>query len=263
MDPAVTPPVPLTTLPEAEAVEVAGVKYILFKNRDLLGRAVRAGKYELELIEVARVLLSDRPGGVVVDVGANIGTFTLPLAKAFAQHRFECFEVQRVVYHQLCGGIALNALANVRARNVGLSDARESVEVAVPDYTTESNVGAFSLDDDVRANGCECASVGATERIELFTLDALAVRNVRLVKLDVEGMEERVLKGALETLRASNFPPLIFETWTSVPWYQPRRAQLHAWLTGLGYEITEVRDNNIAQHRAYGPRYKFEFEFNP
>ncbi|MFM0068702.1 FkbM family methyltransferase [Paraburkholderia aspalathi] len=74
---------------------------------------------------------------------------------------------------------------------------------------------------------------------------------VRMIKIDVEGLELQVLKGGLGTLRRNHYPPIIAEAWTN-EWFRERRAELLGWLTGLGYQIKEWGDDCIALHPAHG-----------
>jgi hypothetical protein len=82
----------------------------------------------------------------------------------------------------------------------------------------------------------------------LMTLDSIGFEDVRLLKIDVEGHELEVLKGGIETLKANNYPPIIFEAWTWKPWYQEKRTALFDYLKGHGYNIIELGQNNIARH---------------
>jgi len=59
----------------------------------------------------------------------------------------------------------------------------------MPDYTNEGNIGAFSMDEEVRKNEYECKTEGAKEPLVVFTLDSGMHKNVRLIKIDVEGHE--------------------------------------------------------------------------
>jgi hypothetical protein len=83
-------------------------------------------------------------------------------------------------------------------------------------------------------------------------LDLLAFSDVKLIKIDVEGHELEVLRGGIETIKANNYPPIIFEAWTWKPWYQEKRTALFEYLKGHGYEIKELGQNNLAQHPKHG-----------
>ena len=72
-----------------------------------------------------------------------------------------------------------------------------------------------------------------------------------MIKIDVEGMELKVLKGSLDTLEKNNYPPFIFEAWTWKPFYQARRQELYDYLNELGYNIIVFGENNLAQHRSH------------
>jgi FkbM family methyltransferase len=190
----------------------------------------------------------DKPDGLVLDIGANLGTFCIPLAKKITKHTYHAFEPQRIVYYQLCANTFINGLGNVHCHNFGLSDKEERLVLVMPDYTAEGNIGAFSINKEVRENDYECKTEGVKEPLVVFTLDSGSHQNVRLIKIDVEGHELEVLKGAKKTIKDNNYPPIIFEAWTWKPWYQEKRKKLFEYLQSHGYEIKELGQNNIAQH---------------
>ena len=244
-------------LPNCELINCFGNQYLVFKGNDLISNAVKhAGGYEIEVFAVSQKLLERHQDGVVLDIGANMGTFTIPLAKANPRFTFHSFEAQRIIYYQLCANTFINGLDNVHCHHFGLSDKRNKLKLTVPDYATETNIGAFSIDEETRKNEYECPTQGATETITVFPLDEGEHKNVRLMKIDVEGHELEVLKGAKKTIKGNNYPPIIFEAWNWKPWFEPKRKELFDYLKNLGYEITEGGNNNLAQHPDHGEMFK-------
>jgi FkbM family methyltransferase len=235
------------SLPEIHLATDGDLNYALFKHNDIVSNAVRSGGYEKELQELSSKLLEGHTEGIVLDIGANLGSYVVPLARHHAHLQFEVFEPQRIIYYQLCANIFLNRLSNVYAHNVGLSNEQRITSYVLPNYAEETNIGAFSIDFDTRAKNYEVKSEGVTERMIIIPLDSMQYEKVRLIKIDVEGHELSVLLGAEHTLRENNHPPIIFEAWT---WKFPEKRQaLFSHLKGLGYEITEIGQNNLAQYK--------------
>jgi FkbM family methyltransferase len=235
-------------IPNCEIVKADGTQFLIFKGGDLISNHLKKELYESDIHQLALKTLINAPNGVVLDIGANLGTFCIPLAKKVPKHTYHAFEPQRIVSYQLCANIIINSLDNVYAYEVALSNEDKSIDCAMPDYSAETNIGAFSIDKEVRENEYECSTVNKTERIDLIQLDFLAFENIRLIKVDVEGHELEVIKGGIETIKRNNYPPIIFEAWTWKPWYQERRTALFEYLEGHGYNITEIGQNNIARH---------------
>jgi len=235
------------SLPEIHLATDGDLNYALFKHNDIVSNGVRNGGYEKELQELSAKLLAEYTDGIVLDIGANLGSYVVPLAKQHPQLQFEVFEPQRIVYYQLCANIFLNRLSNVYAHNVGLSNEQRITNYVLPNYAEETNIGAFSIDFDTRLKDYEVKSEGVTERMIIIPLDSMQYEKVRLIKIDVEGHELQVLQSAEHTLRENNYPPIIFEAWT---WKFPEKRQaLFSHLKGLGYEITEIGQNNLAQRK--------------
>lgn len=235
------------SLPEIHLATDGDLNYALFKHSDIVSNHVRAGGYETELQVESSKLLAGHTDGIVLDVGANLGSYVVPLAKQHPYLQFEAFEPQRVVYYQLCANIFLNRLSNVYAHNVGLSNEKRITSYILPNYAEETNIGAFSIDFDTRHNDYEVKSEGVTERMQIIPLDLMRYEKVRLIKIDVEGHELQVLQGAEHTLRENDYPPIIFEAWT---WKFPeKRKAVFEHLESLGYEITQLGQNNLAQYK--------------
>jgi FkbM family methyltransferase len=231
------------------AVDCRGSKFLIFDKPDVISDGLRANVGHDAFLEYYSIILvGDAKDGVILDIGSNIGTYVVPLAKEFPGIEFYSFEPQRIVFYQLCSNIILNGLENVHATNKGLSDTPAEIEVITPDYMVEKNVGAFSLDAGVHKNNNVCSSQGRSEKIQIDRLDDYGFKDVRLIKIDVEGLEMSVIKGGLETIKANDYPPIIFETWSIMDWYKERRKELLEYVESLGYHITTIGDNCIAQH---------------
>lgn len=243
-------------LPNCELVNVFGTQYLVFKGNDLISNALKQGGYEVEVFAISQKLLQGHKDGVVLDVGANLGSFSLPLAKANPHLTFHAFEPQRIISYQLCANIIVNGLENVYTYELALSNRDINIDVEMPDYANEKNIGAFSIDEETRKNDYECSTVNTSNKIELIPLDYMRFDNIRLIKLDVEGHELEALQGGIETIKNNNYPPIIFEAWNWKPWFEPKRKELFQYLTDMGYEITEGGNNNLAQHPKFGEMLK-------
>lgn len=240
-------------IPNCQLIDANGIQFLVFKGNDLISNTLKnKGLYEPELTTIATKILERHKTGLVLDIGANIGTFCIPLAKRFTEFNFRAFEPQRIVNYQLGANVIINGLSNVYVDRLALSNCAWSDRMVVPDYATETNIGAFSVDEEVRGNEYECATKGMFETIDAEPLDRLNIQDfIPLIKIDVEGHELEVLDGALETIRANEYPPIIFEAWTWKPWYAERRKELFEFLQDYGYEITEVGQNNLAQNKKH------------
>ena len=166
-------------------------------NDMYIGRSLDAyGEWcEAELTILFQVL---KPGGVVLDVGANIGTHTVALAKHVTSSGVVfAFEPQRLTYQLLNANVALNALVNVQCLNMVAGDARGQMRIPALDPTAENNFGGFS-------------AVGHAEGelVDMIRVDDLGLARCHLMKIDVEGMEPRVLAGATKTIKTLR--PVLF-----------------------------------------------------
>jgi FkbM family methyltransferase len=147
---------------------------------------------------------------IVFDVGANIGTVTLPLAKRVQHGRVFAFEPTHYTFARLERNLALNPhlAARVVAVQAFLSD-------SVGDGTDLEAVASWRVDRAApEAHPLSGGSVQDTTDVPATTLDAFCVdqdiHRVDFIKIDTEGHELDVLSGAIGTL-TTHRPPVVFE----------------------------------------------------
>jgi FkbM family methyltransferase len=141
-------------------------------------------------------------GGVYVDAGANVGTASLFFAMRCDAEQVYAFEPVPATAALLRENLVRNGATSVHVEQLGLSDERGAMGFAVPHGSAEYCCGARLTPDG--------------DSVSVTTLDAYAaehIRNrVRVLKVDVEGMELRVLRGATRTIRADK-PAIFVEVW--------------------------------------------------
>lgn len=166
-----------------------------------------------------------QPGKDVVEVGANIGSHTVPMARrlALSGRRLLAIEPQPAVFQNMCANLTLNALFNVLAENAACSDRAALLSFATPDYQKENNFGSVAMREDG----------GGNQRVRAFPLDDLIPQDfdVGLIKVDVEGFELKVLEGSRAAI-ARHRPMLYLENDR-----QDRSKPLIEWLWAAGYKI--------------------------
>lgn len=196
--------------------------YCLYNKHDMyVGKSIDlCGEYcEDEAGFLAQIC---KPGDTVVEVGANIGTHTVMMAKkvGFGGKVF-AFEPQRIVYQALCANIALNSLRNVYAFNKAVGAKEGHVYIPSMDYESTNNFGGVSVKENIQG-----------EKIQLVKLDDfLEIDSCKLIKIDVEGMEIDVLKGAVNII--SKFSPILYLENDRVE----KSKELIEYLWSLDYEL--------------------------
>ena len=211
------------------------------------------GEYEWHVVELVGRLVASAKSGVVLDIGANIGTLTVPIAASFPHLVVHAYEPQPSVMRHLQANCLINELENVQFFDYGLGAEANEVFLTLPDYKTDQNVGAFSMHPHVLEFSHEAQKTGKEEALLICTLDEdfqyFTDSNVVCIKMDVEGMELDVLKGGEKFLKFQNYPPLVYENWRGVDWWKEKEKELDDYVESLGYELHQIGVTTIALHK--------------
>ena len=144
-----------------------------------------------------------RPGDVAVDVGANKGSYVWALSRAVSQGRVVAFEPQPALAAALRDDCWATGLKNVQVEHAAVSQRSGRMVLAIPGNKLGSP-GA-SLEESVRTRkGASSIEVNVTSLDEYFASEQA---RVGAIKIDVEGHELAVLRGAAEIIRRDR--PLI------------------------------------------------------
>lgn len=152
-------------------------------------------------------LLKELPEPIIFDIGANIGTFTTWMAKAFPNGKIYSFEPQRAVFQMLSGNAAINNLYNVYTYNMALGKENAKIEFEEPNYFEKNDYGTFSLVENIIQQRTKNLITVEIKTLDTF-LEYYNIPKVDLLKIDVEGMDLDVLIGGHKTIK--KYLPIIF-----------------------------------------------------
>ncbi len=194
---------------------------------------------DTEATEREVLLSAARPAATILDIGANVGWYSLHFAKVAPSARIIAFEPMPPIHARLLEHLRLNGIATVEAEKLALQDAEGDGVL----YFHAAETGATSARNNRGFDGA------VTEAVRTTTLDRYcADRGLSpdLIKCDVEGSEFAVVRGGLDTIRRCQ--PVIFlellRKWSANFGYHPN-AVLEV-LFGLGYRAWAIETDGIS-----------------
>ncbi len=137
--------------------------------------------------------------GVVLDIGANIGNHSLFYALECKAAKVIAFEPVEETFSILQRNVELNHLKDiVDVHNVGVGEAVSRARLKEPVWYR--NIGSVQLEESESGD------------IPIMAIDEMKLEQVDFIKIDVEGMEKSVLRGALNTIK-KHLPFIVLESW--------------------------------------------------
>jgi FkbM family methyltransferase len=163
------------------------------------------GTWEPHIAKIISGYLNDSKNAVI-DVGANIGAVSIPLAKHYPNSHFYLFEPHPFIFSKLINNINYNKLENVTAQKFAITD---STETSIPFYAQKNsdNLGLSSikLNHDIKEYDLTNVSCG--------TLDSFFLKKdvtIKIIKIDTQGTELNVLLSGKKIINRDR-PIIIFE----------------------------------------------------
>lgn len=205
----------------------------------------------LQALEKHRQYYGD--GVVAMDVGANIGAYTLSWGQFMrGWGSVIAIDAQEMIFYALGGNIALNNLFNVQALNVAVGAKEEIIEIPTLNYQIPSSFGSFELKyrghtpnanmPATEALGQDLNYAENLTRVPMITIDSMNLNRLDYMKIDIEGMEQEAFEGAKETLKRCT--PIIH-----AEHHKSDKVLMKAFLEDLGYQVWEERYNYFAVHK--------------
>jgi FkbM family methyltransferase len=204
------------------------VKINLYKE-DILARWIYDG-FEMEEVRFIQDVL--KTGDVFIDVGCNIGLFSLIASEIVGeQGRVECFEPSTRTFGRLQENIKVNGFTNIRAHNIGISNEKGTLRLNVSENGHDA-WNTFAANNDDKFHKIEEVAVSTLD----IRLEGTDKNRIALVKIDVEGWEKYVFQGGLNFLQGYS-PTLMVEfsednTFAAGYFVQ----EVYDMLAGLGYK---------------------------
>ncbi len=179
--------------------------------RDYTQRGMFYDAYETQELNFMATVL--RPGDIVLDVGANVGIFTLVAAKAVGPSgSVHAFEPVPGNWERMQENVQLNGFTNVTLNRSAVRDHPGTVALGINAEMARtsgaSTSGFFTVSQMVDA---VIEVTAPAETIDDYASDKLAKLPIRLVKIDVEGSEPSVLAGMSSVLHAHRIDIVMIE----------------------------------------------------
>lgn len=171
---------------------------------------------------------------IAVDIGAHVGITAFRLSQSF--EHVHAFEINTNLLPCLHHNLNMKGVHNCTTHPVGIGDVEKNVDIK----TTNKSFGTH-VDPDKK-----------TGKYKIKTLDSFEIQNVDFIKIDAEGYEPLVIKGALKTIE--KFKPIIlYERKDHPERYGYKRDSIRDILMPLGYrmirKLGKGEKNAVLGHR--------------
>jgi FkbM family methyltransferase len=194
---------------------------------------------------------------VVIDVGANIGVLTVQSAamiEPIGGHVY-AFEPQRQIFYMMCGNIAMNNIDNVSAERLAVGNSNKPITVPKLNYYQPGSFGSVGFTGEFDDVGQDL-DFGNGEKVDQIVIDEYFkdVENIKFIKVDVEGMELDVLKGAEQTIKQHR--PWMYIEYCKQP---NQGKELREFIESMDYDIYVLSINFLCIPKEHidVPEYQF------
>lgn len=202
-----------------------GLTLLFPQDDEVIGPYLKTyGHFAPAEIDLFGDYMADMESGTFLDLGGNIGSISLPLAKRFPDWRVITVEGHRGLSQVLATNAFSNHLYNVEVVHAAVGEIEGIIDFPEPPLRAHGNFGVLSLARD---------SKFPTSRVLMQRVDDLATPDTRIIKIDIEGYEATALRGATATLAAKR--SILFLE--SNPKFGTSAVEVNGMLLAAGYRL--------------------------
>lgn len=180
--------------------------FIKHKSQDIISSSIYLKKlWEPHIVNLISSFIKNSNGSVL-DIGANVGAISIPLAKKYQKTNFYLFEAHPEIYEELIINKSYNRLDNIDLYNFAISNENKQ---SISFYASNNfqNRGLSSL--KINHDNIDCKKI----QVNCISIDKFFEKKdikIDLIKIDTQGTELEVLKSSSQTIK-KNKPVIIFE----------------------------------------------------
>lgn len=223
--------------------------FLPFDSADLVATQLRQEKFERAEISILESILPFC--ATAVDVGANLGLYTLLASRRMPQGKVFSFEASPIEFDKLCWTVRKNGLANVTAVHSAVSS--DVGETTI--HESLFGAGALNrLDRPAKSNGqWRATQVRKVSLDHYFAVQqGSKINPIDLIKIDVEGHELPVIEGAIGILRSAA-PVLMIEVNESRMSERSTPERIFEFMRANSYDMYAIDEVTARLHLVKGP----------
>ncbi len=219
-------------------VKVSGIKWRLYPQDNYCDRVILSRNHLPEQAEHRAINNIIKPGMCFVDIGSNIGSYTLHVAiRSSNKARIIALEPQPETFRKLCFNLSINQISNITTLQLACGPEKKTMRL----WSGGSNVGITSLLK-------EATSTSSKQAFDVSVIplkDILSEQNIQhidLLKIDIEGFEDQALVPFFETAPKTLWPHhVLIETSHQTLW----RQNITVLMELNGYQAVLKTEDNV------------------
>ena len=233
---------------ERQIVSVNDIKYIITNREDYIQNVlVKNVQWNNEMLLLIQELIKKHNLKHFLNIGSHIGTIAMPVSRVI--NKVTAIEAFYPTFCHLKNNIILNNITNIETHNIAIGDRRETIHFTTNDDRWTNNSGGMRVITELDKQFNIRHSDRSSNEIscQMYPLDEVSeIDNFDIVLVDIEGLEDRFLRGAKNKI-IKNKPIIIIEIWDDETRKDEKmfssRQDIIDVIISLGYTLYKIIDD--------------------